>query len=164
MSTISDFTSNFSIGSRSNLYKIEIDGINQKLEFTCKAAQLPGKTINPIEVKYLSNTIKVPGDAVFEDWTVTVLNDEDFIIRQQIDTWMEDIKANSNATGQGNFGYFREARVIPINRDGSENTDGSYKLINLWPTSVEPMELGFDNSDTILEFGVTFSYTHWEKI
>jgi hypothetical protein len=164
MSSVNDFVSNFSVGARANLYKVQIDGLDQKIEFTCKAAQIPGKTINPIEVKYLSNTIKVAGDAIFEDWAITVLNDEDYIIRRQLDEWQELIKKNADATGAGNLSdYFRGATVIQLNRDGSENANAKYKFVNMWPTSVDPMDLGFENADTILEFGVTFSYSFWEK-
>jgi hypothetical protein len=164
MSTVNDFVSNFTIGARANLYKVQIDGIGQKLEFTCKAAQLPGKTINPIEVKYLNNTIKVAGDTMFEDWTITVMNDEDFMIRQQLDQWMEGIKQNADAVGDPQLSdYFRTGTIIPLNRDGSENPN-QYKFINMWPTTLDAIDMGFENSDTIQEFGVTFSYSHWEKV
>lgn len=164
MSTVNEFVSNFAIGARANLYKVQIDGLDQKLEFTCKAAQIPGKTVNPIEVKYLSNTIKVAGDVTFEDWTVTVMNDEDYLIRRQLDEWQELIKANADATGSGQLSdYFRTGTVIQLNRDGSENSDAKYKFVNMWPTSVDPMDLGFENADTILEFGASFAFSHWEK-
>jgi hypothetical protein len=164
MSTVNDFISNFTSGARSNLYKVIIDGIDQKLEFVCKAAQIPGKTINPIEMNYLNNQIKIAGDTTFEDWSITVVNDEDFGIRQQLDEWQENIKNNAAAVGQGNLSdYFRTATVIQLNRDGSENANGKYKFQALWPTSVEPIDLGFDNRDTVEEYGVTFSYAYWEK-
>jgi hypothetical protein len=163
MSTVNDFVQNFKIGSRANLYKVFIDNVDQKLEFVCKTAQIPGKTITPIEVKYLNNTIKVAGDAMFEDWTITVLNDEDYSIRRAFEQWQEGIKNNNQAVGQGALtDYFRTATVIQLNRDGSENPNAKYKMFNLWPTSVDPMDLGFENADTILEFGASFSYSHWE--
>ncbi len=164
MSTVNDFVSNFTIGARANLYKVFIDGLSQKLEFTCKAAQIPGKTINPIEVKYLNNTIKIGGDITFDDWTITILNDEDYLIRTQLDKWQTDIIANGEAKGAGQLSeYFRTAQVIQLNRDGSESDNGKYKLINCWPTTIDPMDLGFENADTILEYGVTFSFSHWER-
>jgi hypothetical protein len=165
MSSVNDFVSNFKIGARANLYKVQIDNIEEKLTFVCKTAQIPGKTISPIEVKYLNNTIKVAGDALFEDWTITVLNDEDYSIRAAFELWQEGIKNNSQAVGDGALtDYFRTATVIQLNRDGSENTAAKYTMYNLWPTSVDPMDLGFENADTILEFGASFSFSHWEKV
>lgn len=164
MGTINEFVSNFTIGARANLYKVQIDGIDQKLEFTCKTAQIPGKTINPIEVKYLNNTIKVAGDTTFDDWAVTIMNDEDYLIRKQLEEWMEKIKNNSQSIGSGEMSdYFRTATVIQLNRDGSENDNAKYKFVNMWPTTIDPMDLGFENADTILEFGCTFAFSYWEK-
>lgn len=165
MSTVNDFISNFQVGARANLYKVFIDGFDQKLEFTCKASQIPGKTLNPIDVKYLNNTIKVAGDATFEDWTITVLNDEDYKIRSQFDSWMEQIKSNSQAVGAGQLSdYFRTGTVIQLNRDGSESSVGKYRFLNMWPNNISAMELGFESADTILEFTATMSFSHWEKV
>lgn len=158
---ISNLVANFKGGARANLYKVEIEGIDSKLEFLCKTSQLPGKTVNPIEVKYLNNTLKVAGDATFEDWTITLMNDEDYAIHHQIEQWMETIKNNARATGSGNISdYMRQAHVIQLGRDGSELSH--YTFYNLWPTSLSPVELGFESADTITESSVTFSYSHWE--
>lgn len=163
MPTIDEFTGKFTIGARANLFKVTIPELGDKVEFLCKAASLPGKTINPIEVKYLNNTIKVAGDATFEDWTVTILNDEDNAIRKKVIDWMEKIKANAETKGDPNSSYFKDAEVQGIKRDGSPNGDAYFKFKNLWPSAMDAVELSFDTSDTIQEFGVTFSYSHWEK-
>lgn len=164
MSTVNDFVQNFTIGSRANLYTVEIQDMDQKLKFVCKAAQIPGKTIGPIEVKYLNNTIKVAGDPVFDDWTITILNDEDFAIRLQLEEWQEKIKNNDKAVGQSSLNeYFRTATVRQLNRDGSENVNSAYKFHNMWPTTVDPIELAFESADTIVEFGATFAFSHWTK-
>lgn len=164
MSSISKMVSNFKSGHRSNLYRMEIDGFDETLEFFVKTTQLPGKTLNPIEYKYLNNTIKVAGDPVFEDLSITIANDEDFRYRKLLDQWMEDIKNNAQAIGEGSISnYFRQLRVIPIGRDGEELSDDMYVFHNAWPTSVSPVELGFETSDTISETAVTFSYSHWTR-
>jgi len=163
MSTVDSFVSNFTIGARANMYKVFIGELGNKLEFVCKAASMPGKTINPIEVKYLANTIKVAGDVTFEDWTITILADEGFEVRTKIDKWMEEIKKNPDATGKGDLSYFKEGEIIPLKRDGSENSAGKYKFKNIWPTVLDPVELAFDSADTIAEYGCTFSVGFWEK-
>jgi hypothetical protein len=164
MSTVNDFVQNFTVGARANLYEVVIDGFEEKLKFVCKAAQIPGKTIGPIEVKYLNNTIKVAGDPVFDDWTITILNDEDYAMRKTLDEWQEGIKNNDAAIGQGTLNdYFRTATVKQLNRDGSPNENSSYKFHNIWPTTVDPIDLAFESADTIVEFGVTFAFSHWTK-
>ena len=167
MSTIDNFLGNFSIGARSNLYEVNItgDGISgfDKLAFLCKTAQVPGRTVGPIEVKYLNHTIKVPGDAVYDDYSITVLHDEDHEVRNGLDEWQQVIIENIESKGASEVSqFYKEVQIQQLKRDGSKNPV-IYKLMNAWPTAVEPMDLGFDNSDTILEFGVTFSYSHWVK-
>jgi len=164
MTTVNDFVSNFSVGARSNLYQVQIDNLDEKIKFVCKAAQVPGKTIGIIEVKYLSNTIKVSGDPVFEDWSITVLHDEDSAIRTALEDWQTKIIANDDAIGAAKLGdYFATATITQLKRDGSEMTNGAYKMMNLWPTSVDPIDMSSDSSDTISEFGVTFAYSHWVR-
>lgn len=162
MGTVSEFISNFSVGARSNLYEVTITDVGEKLKFVCKAAQVPGKTVGPIEVRYLAHTIKVAGDPVFDDWTITILHDEDNAIRKALDDWQKTIMENDTLNGAGAMGdYFREAKIKQLKRDGGEIAGGTYTLYNCWPSVIDPMDMGFENTDTITEYGVTFSYSHW---
>ncbi len=162
MTSVNEFIQNFTVGARANLYQIEIPDFDEKLKFVCKAAQVPGKTIAPIEVRYLSHIIKVAGDPTFDDWTATILHDEDHAVRTKLDEWQQLIIANDSAEGSSNLtDYFREIKISQLKKDGSVNDKGIYTLHNAWPTTIDPMDLGFENADTILEYGVTFSYTHW---
>lgn len=160
---VSSLVANFTGGARANLYKVEIDGIDGKLQFVCKAAQLPGKNINPIEVPYLNNTLKVAGDPTFDDLSITILNDEDYLIRHQIEQWMEGIKNNARAVGaETSSDYFRQVHVIQLGRDGEELDNAHYVFYNAWPSSLAAVDLGFDSKDTITESSVTIAYSHWE--
>jgi len=164
MASVNEFIQNFSVGARANLYQLEIAGFDEKLKFVAKAAQVPGKAIGPIEVRYLSHIIKVAGDPVFDDWTATILHDEDHGIRTALDDWQASIVANDDAVAAGALtDYFREITISQLKSDGTVNEAGVYKLQNAWPSTIEPMDLGFENADTILEYGVTFSYSHWIK-
>ena len=167
MTSVNDFIQNFNIGGRANLYQVEIigvDGIDEKVKYHCKGAQVPGKTVSPIEVRYLSHIIKVAGDPIFDDWTATIQHDEDHEIRTGLDDWQQKIMANDDAIGEDDLNnYFKQIKISQLKRNGDVNADGIYTLHNAWPTTIDPMDLGFDNTDTILEYGVTFAYTHWVK-
>jgi len=77
-------------GARSNLYQIELAmpatagpasaAASQKLTFTCRATQLPGATVSQVPISYFGREIKLAGNRTFEDWSVTVFNDEDFLV------------------------------------------------------------------------------------
>jgi hypothetical protein len=49
-----------------------------------KSAQLPESTIGVVPVFYFGRELKYAGNRTFPDWTVTVINDEDFSIREAI--------------------------------------------------------------------------------
>ena len=161
MGTIDNFVSALTIGARANMFNVVVDNIDSKLDFLCKATSLPGKSIGIIEVPYLADTVKIAGDNQFEDWQITVLADEDFVIRQQIIDWMEEIKKSDDAAGQDDLTYFRTATVAHLNRDNTQNGNAMYKFYNMWPSSIDPVDLVFDSKDTIIEYGVTFSFSHW---
>jgi len=42
---------------------------------------------------YFGRKIKLAGDRTFADWTVTVINDEDFLIRNALEQWSNQINS-----------------------------------------------------------------------
>ena len=85
-------------GARANLYEVEIHDVPantlsttavNEFMFTCKAAAIPAMTVGTIDVPYFGRVIKVPGNKTFENWTVTIINDEDFNLRNGFEKWME---------------------------------------------------------------------------
>ena len=65
-------------------------GMNQ-LRFMCKAASLPEAQVSSIEIGYFGRKIKVAGERAFQDWQITVINDEDFAIRSMLESWSNGI-------------------------------------------------------------------------
>ena len=159
---IEDFKSALVNGYRPNLYQMEILGMPQKFVFLCKASQIPGKTIGIVEAPYLGMKVKLGGDVVFEDLTVTVLMDNDFSIRNAFEIWMETIKANEAAIGLESALYKRTANVVALDNQGDEIAE--YTFIGIWPSALAPVELGFESNDQLAEYSVTFSYDYWTRI
>ena len=102
--TLTDFKKALSGGgARPNLFEIAIptlpDGVNydsgssgqDNFSMLCKAAALPASNIAPIDVPFRGRTFKVAGDRTFDTWTVTIINDENFAIRNVMETWMQKI-------------------------------------------------------------------------
>jgi hypothetical protein len=173
--TISNFKSSLvGGGARPNLFEVELttlpgdiawDATNFK--FMCKAAQLPGQTIASIDVPFRGRTFKVAGDRTIDAWTVTIINDENFAYRNAFEAWTELIaKLDTNIGATDPAAYMRNARVYQLGRGStasSQNNTGSanavlkeYEFIDIFPTSVAPIDLSYDSSDTIEEFTVEF--------
>ena len=162
MTRIAEFKSNFINGVRPNLFKMEIAGISEKLKFMAKSTQLPGKSIGQIEVPYLNMKHKVAGDIIFDNLNVTILMDTDLIIRNSLESWMEDIKNNDAMFGKTPAEYERTGSVILLDQQGDDLTE--YEFIGLWLVNLGPVELSFDSTDTIAEYTAEFAYTHWNKV
>jgi hypothetical protein len=141
-------------------------GADQKYTFMCRSAQLPGSTINPVVQNYFGREAKFAGNRTFPEWTVTVINDEDFSVRNAFEKWMSGINShNGNLRHpqflQGDGGYQRDGKIIQYGKIG--DIVKIYNFIGMFPIDVSPIELDWGANDTIEEYAVTFSYQWWES-
>ena len=93
-------------GARSSLFEVTLTGAPTiaiasssnndltmtNLKFLCKSTTIPPSTIASMEIPYLGRSIKVAGERTFENWSTTILNDENFQIRNLVEIWMDRIK------------------------------------------------------------------------
>lgn len=150
-------------GARPNLFEVSIPVFGEEVRFMCKTAQLPGSTLGIVEVPYFGRSVKLAGNRTFADWTVSILNDEDFKIRNRIENWMASI--NSHETNEATAlydGYSFDASVLQYGKQGPSSTNTkSYVFVGMFPTDLSPIDLDWGNNDTIEEYSVTFSYQYW---
>ena len=175
--TVSEFKSNLAKkggGARPALFKVSItNSVDATLSFDSllvKAAAIPASTIAPIAVNYAGRAYKWSGFRTFDNWTVTVINDEDFHIRNQMMKWMRQISGSLDGTRTQTLGdpilangSYREgnATVTQLGTDGVAKQ--IYKFYNLWPT--ELAEIGVDwSSDIIQEYTIGFAYDYWGHV
>jgi hypothetical protein len=158
---ITDFKGNFPFdGARPNLFEVNIPVFDQKLTFTAKTAQLPGSTIGTIEVPYFGRTIKVAGNRTFPEWTITVINDEDFVIRNQLEEWMARINGHESNLAESLYSqYCFDAEVYQYGKQG--DIIKSYTFIDMFPADISPIDVSWDANDAIEEYAVTFQYQYW---
>ncbi|MFA7408416.1 MAG: phage tail protein [Anaerolineaceae bacterium] len=148
-------------GARPTLFQVQITnpitGIADfKIPFMVKTASLPSSTVGQYEVPYMGRKIKYGGDRTFEDWTVTVINDEDFLIRNSMEAWSNAINTfESNARALPQI-YKSDAQVIQYGKD--QTPLRQYTFQGLFPTNISEISLGWEQNDSIEEFTVTFAY------
>lgn len=135
----------------------------QKAQFMCKAAQLPSKTLGIAPAYYFGREIKLPGNVTYADWTITIINDEDFAVRNAYESWMNLI---NNAAGNvrdssmiSSLGYSVPATVLHYGKQG--NVIKQYDFEGMWPTDPSPIDLDWGSNDAIEEFTVTMAYQYW---
>jgi len=165
-------------GARSNLFEVEITfpgdiGISEtllsdKVPFLVKAAEIPASNLGNIPVPYRGRVLPIAGDRTFDPWTVTVINDTDFAIRDAMERWSNSI--NDIQTAQGSINpevYQTSARVFQKSREGQGPSDTEkdlriYKFEGIYPNVVSSIPLDFGATDQIEEFQVTFNYLFYE--
>jgi hypothetical protein len=150
-------------GARHNLFQVRISNPannsgDLKTPFMVQAAQIPESQLGVIPVYYFGRQMKLAGDRTFGDWTVTVMNDEDFLIRNAMEEWSNKINRLERNVREINR-YKSNATVIQYSKDGSAIRE--YKFDGIFPTVIAPIELDWANNDTIQSFQVTFSYDYW---
>ena len=135
-----------------------------KFRFTCSAAQLPAASVGSIDVGYFGRKIKIAGDRTFQYWSVTIMNDEDFLVRSMFEKWSNSLnRLESNVRDTAYSGnensYKTDLSVIQYGKDGS--LIRQYDIIGAFPTTVDAISLNWDSASQIETFGVTFSYDYW---
>jgi hypothetical protein len=160
-------------GARPNLFQVTLafpsiasngTAAGQKVTFMAKAAQLPGSTLGQVPVYYFGRELKFAGNRTFADWSLQILNDEDFTIRNSIESWMNAINSHAgnvrNGAAKSPSSYTVDASVTQYGKTGDALK--SYKFVGMYPIDLAPIELDWGSNDTIEEYGVTFAYQWWE--
>ena len=170
MATIDEFKAQLTGGgARANQYRVTFNtpgaiatGLDvRRTSFLIKTAALPGRTLGEITGPFRGRTLYVAGDTEFETWETTVINDTDFMVRNAMERWQNGINDLVTNTGLSNTAdYQADLTVEQLDRD--DTVLKSYILRGCFPQVVAPIELGFETTNAIEEFGVTWRYHHFE--
>ena len=171
MANISDFKAKLAGGgARANQFKVtmpfpgyaSVGGEIEELAFLCRATSIPSMEVATIPVPFRGRSIKIAGDRTYADWTITVLNDTNFKLRNAFERWSNGINNATDGEGLTNpADYQVDAFVDQLDRNGA--TIKSYTLRGVFPTEIAAIELAYDQNDAIEEFGVTFAYQYFES-
>ena len=125
-----------------------------------------------ISVPFRGRKLKVAGDRSFNDWQTTITNDSDYKLRDAIEKWAEVIQYHNFALGHNSTtdgvtnalsndkdGYMGTGFVRQLDRQGKQIK--IYKFAGIWPITIDDIQLGFDQFDTIEEYGVTWAVQYW---
>ena len=187
--TLNDFKNRMSGGgARPNLFECEINfptgltltnettglSLGEKTRFLVKAAQLPGSTINVIDIPFRGRNLKIAGDRTFDPWTITIINDTDFSIRNAFEKWMNFMNKHEDNSGELDpVSYQRDMKVYQLGKAGVKgdmSTNGdmkvlkAYQFYGMFPTSISAIDLSYDQADTIEEFTVDLQVQWWDAL
>lgn len=138
--------------------------LDELTQFMVKAASFPASTIGVVEVPFRGRQLKIAGDRTYEPWSVTVLNDEGFTIRQQMETWAQTIQEYkiNGSSAQSTGEYMGRAIVDQLSRDGEVIKQAT--LEGIWPSNISALDLDWGTNDTPEEYTVEFQVQYWLPI
>jgi hypothetical protein len=170
---IQNFIGKFDGGARPNLFEVElqVQGVpgvtftaESETKIYVKASSVPSSVTGAIPVNYMGRIVNIPGDRTYEDWTVTILNDEKLNLRRKFENWTNFFNDHEDNTpgGSGGGAAHMQALVNTVavvrQLDRHHNVSREYTLRNLWCENVAAIDLTYDTPDSISEFQVTFKY------
>jgi hypothetical protein len=185
--SISTFREALKSGSRPNLFRIDVtipatlisSGVNVGGYSTLvRSAALPSATIGTIELPMNGGRrFKLGGDRVFTEWTSTVLNDENYTLRSSLEAWQDQMvfnnfeigsslgnrSATAGATADVPAGLYGTIQIYQLDETGASITNGSYRLVNCWPSDISAIDLSYDTTDAVEDFTVTWTYDYYEN-
>ena len=155
-------------GARPNLFKATINfpayagGDVELTSFMCRAAQLPRSVVEAVPVPFRGRILNVAGDRSFEPWTVAILNDTGFEVRDSMERWMNGINGHTANTGITNPNDYQTDLIVDqLDRD--ESVIKRYNIRGAFPTTVGEIQLQYDQAGEVEVFDVVFSYQYWES-
>ena len=155
-------------GARPNLFKVTMafpSYVTANVElasYMCKATSMPASTIAPIAVPFRGRNLQIAGDRTFDPWSVTIINDTDFNVRNSFEQWMNGINQHKLNTGLTQpSSYMADMIVEQLDKDGT--VEKTYNMRGTWPTSLGAIELSYETGDTIEEFEVELQVQYWES-
>lgn len=174
--SINEFMSNGLIhgGARPTLFKIELtppndSSLTKAITFHARATSTPAFMVNKVEVPYMGRKIPKVGDRVIGDWDITVMNDEDFAVRNVFEAWSNALNTlESNLlypqafAGSLNKDYTADGVITQYSKDGSEIR--KYQMFAAFPMAVSAMPLDWSATDQFQEFDVRFAFAYFGPV
>ena len=152
-------------GARSNLFQIQIlnpvaPEADFKLPFMAKSSTgIPASTVGTSTVSYFGRTMNFATDRTFDTWDATIINDEDFLIRNSMEAWMNAINSHETNTRGLPQDYKSTALCTQYSKNGDPLR--TYRFEGLFPSSMAAIALDWGADGAIEEFSVTFTYDYY---
>ena len=172
MSTISEFKAQMAFGgARPNQFRVElgfpaflsgsVNAAGYAGYFLCKSATLPASTVEDITTFYRGRPVHFAGERTFAPWTVNVLNDNNFLIRNIMETWSNQIVNYSATNGMIAPSMYMAGMMTVYQLDRNDTPIKSYTFYDVYPISVGQIGLDFDQNNQIETFDVEFMYNYF---
>ena len=185
---ISDFKNAIGKPVRPNLFKAEILGWDKnavlnallvergvadidEFSFRCEKAEFPGRSIaTSDDTGGGGPALKLPYDVSYNDISISVICSADMKERVFFESWIDSIVGRAElkptiAVTGGLVSYFddyaRGVTLVVDQLDEAGNTLISYRMEDVYPITISPMNATWEEVNSYQRFGVTFFYRYY---
>ena len=127
--------------------------------FIVDATSIPESQLGNIPVPYFGRIINFAGDRTYDPWQVTIMNDEDFAVRNALEAWSDSINAKVRNV-RDNVDYKSIAIVTQLSKTGQSLR--TYRFNGIYPSRIDPIRLDWSDTNQFERFNVQFTYDYWD--
>jgi len=162
-----------------------VDSIENKLlsRLYCKAGSIPGISMNYTEIPHKGMYVTVPTTRSYSEWTCTIVNDTNYLLRTNLVKWCDEISGNKGLPLKSGISI---GSLLTLGGGTSEKVDLSrilkdiwivhysnykiprptaiYKLIDAFPSELGNIELDWGTNDSTEDYNVTFRFQYIERV
>lgn len=152
-------------GYRPNHFRVFLNNpVNQgsvsTAPFLVKASGLPEMTLGQATAMYFGRPVFFAGDRQISTWSVTVLNDTDFVIRHGMEEWNNAMNLmEGNSTDLLPADYKVDSKIQALNSNGEILRE--YTFSGIFPIRLGAIRTSWDVTNEISEFDIDFSVDSW---
>jgi hypothetical protein len=164
-----EFRSNLQYGGvRPNLFQVDMvipdsDDASKALSFQAHATSMPAYVTGFVDQFYFGRRVSFFGDREYQDWQIQVINDEDYKVRNALESW-----SNRGVSTNWDSGYTELSGGLPLYIDASITAfakDGAIiktiQLKNAFPIMLGPLEFNWQENNRIQTFDATFRFDYF---
>ena len=157
--------------ARSNRFCVTVTGHQgdaswtDNMSFFVKGFPLPARTIGDVTLNYQGMQSKLAGDSTFDDVTMVLHNDYEFVAKSYIEKWMESIASvGTEGTNLRAEPIEYKANIIVEQLGRNGETIAKYMIVGAYPKQMDQIDLNHENQDSPEEISVTFSVDYWYRM
>lgn len=136
-----------------------------------KTASFPGKSHTPISIKIGGRPIPVRGMVKYsQEWSCTFYLTENHQLKNTFELWIDALDEKHHYAEDSNvdtliqqhklYGFYRDISIYQLSFDETKQMS-KYDLHNAFPTKISEVDVSYEGTSKVLEFTVTFAFTHY---
>jgi hypothetical protein len=158
-------------GPNNKLLSGQFTSILNDLTYLCEAAELPGRSLVGVDLRYYGPTFRLPFQSAYEDVTFTFLCRTDSRERQFFDDWMNIINPMNTWDFAYRSEYAAKIQIFQLADAAAAITAGpatapeatyAITMIDTYPVTINPQPVAWAD-DNFQRLTVTFTHDGWYR-